>query len=43
MNPDEKYMSQVNLDNADIKFVPLQLLIKVFVMMLILMLIIIII
>jgi len=22
MNPDEKYMSQVNLDNADIKFVP---------------------
>ena len=22
MNPDEKYMSQVNLDNSDIKFVP---------------------
>ena len=28
MNPDEKYMSQVNLDNADIKFVPLSVINK---------------
>lgn len=28
MNPAEKYMSQVNLDNADIKFVPLSVINK---------------
>jgi hypothetical protein len=28
MNPDEKYMSQVNLDNTDIKFVPLSVINK---------------
>lgn len=28
MNPDEKYMSQVNLDNVDIKFVPLSVINK---------------
>ena len=28
MNPDEKYMSQVNLDNSDIKFVPLSVINK---------------
>ncbi|MCE5222234.1 MAG: hypothetical protein LLF98_13565 [Clostridium sp.] len=30
MNPDKKYMSQVNLDNADIKFVPLSVINKSF-------------
>lgn len=30
MKPDEKYMSQVNLDNADIKFVPLSVINKSF-------------